>query len=231
VIYTDSTFYLDATQVIKTSRINAFRFGKLALSSLALAIIAGSALAQEENPAADDNATSWRDSTIAQCTQQYSAEQCADSEFLEEHFHVKTLEIAHRAAMQRNKQEEKALHELTLQRVCSIPARANCANDAAAAECIVQIEQACAILKAEATNCVQNALLTCSHEDNPSACAKLRVSFCPSLKKQPIEQLLAKYPRLSSAQKAHLRATATELDAKLGSWWSNLIARLKMPFH
>lgn len=202
---------------------NTFRF-----TTLTIAIIATTAWAQDEN-SASDNAT-WRDNTIARCTQQYSAEQCQDSEFLEANFHVNSLEVAHRTAIQRNQQAQKALRELTLQRVCSISASDNCANDADAAQCIAQITQACTALKAEADNCVQNAQLTCANDTDPSGCYKRRLAFCPSLKKQPIEQLLAKYPRLSASDKSRLIAAAAELDAKTSGWWSNLIARLTTPF-
>lgn len=234
MIYTDNTFRLDATQVITTFRIGASGYSTFRSSTLAIAIIAASSVvaatawAQAE-PASDDSGTSWRESTIARCTQQYSAAQCQDSEFLEENFHVNSLEIAHRTAMHRNQQAQKALRELTLQRVCSVSASDNCANDANAAQCIVQIEQACATLKAEAENCVRNAQSTCASDANPSMCSKNRIALCPSLKKQPIEQLLAKYPRLNAAEKSRLIAAAAEIDAKSTNWWSDLTGWLAAP--
>ena len=200
------------------------------LTALATTLMVTSAWAQEESSAPDKGSASWRESAIARCTQQYSAEQCQDNEFLEANFHVDSLEVAHRAAMQRNQQAQHALRELTLQRVCSVAASDNCASDVDAAQCIVQIEQACATLKVEAENCIRNAQLTCANDTDPSACSKRRIALCPSLNKQPIEQLLAKYPRLSAEQKSRLIASATELDAKTSGWWSNLIARLKTPF-
>ena len=235
MIYTDSTFRLDATPVINSVRLSAFRIRAMAIAIIATntllasnAIFATAAWAQEENSTSDSSGTSWRDSTIARCIQQYSAEQCQDSEFLETNFHVKTLEIAHRTATQRSEQEKKALRELTLQRVCPFPASDVCANDANAALCAVQIAQACAMLKAEADNCVRNSLAACNADRN--ACSQRQIALCPSLKKQPIAQLLAKYPRLTDTQKAHLVATAAEIDAKTSGWWSNLVAWLKTPF-
>lgn len=203
---------------------NPFRF-----TTLAVAIIANTVWAQDENSTAGST-TNWRESTIARCMQQYSAAQCQDSEFLEANFHINSLEVAHRAAIQRNQQAQKALRELTLQRVCSVSANDNCANDANAAQCIAQLTQACAMLKTEADNCVKSAQLTCANDADPSSCYTRRLTFCPSIKKQPIEQLLAKYPRLSVSEKSRLIAAATELDAKTSGWWSNLIARLITPF-
>lgn len=195
----------------------------------AIAVIATGVSAQDDPSALDGNASGWRESVMARCVQEYSAEQCEDSEFLEENFHVKTLEIARRAATQRNRQEEKALRELTLQRVCGVPASRICAQDSNAAQCIAQIEQACATLKAEAYDCAKRAPLGCANEADPQACTQRRMALCPSFKKQPIQQLLAKYPRLSAAQKSRLTAAAAELDAKTKGWWSNLSSWLKLP--
>ncbi len=211
--------------MINSARINAFRF-----SALVMAMIATTAWAQDNNAAAANNAGSWRENAIARCTQQYSAEQCQDDEFLEANFHVNSLEVAHRAAMQRNQQEKKALRELTLQRICSISAGTACASDANIAQCTAQVEQSCVAFQAEADNCAQSAQQTCANEVDPNACYQRRTAQCPSFKKQPIEQLLAKYPRLSAAQKSRLIAAAAELDAKTGGLWSNLVEWLKTPF-
>jgi len=202
---------------------------KFTLTVLAASLLATSVWTQAEDPASDNGNLTWREGAIARCTQQYSAAQCQDSKFLEENFHVNSLETAHRVAMQRNQQVQKALSELTLQRVCSASASDNCASDANAAQCIVQIEQACATLKAEAENCVRNAQSSCVSDADPSTCSKNRIALCPSLKKQPIEQLLAKYPRLNAAEKSRLIATAAEIDAKTTNWWSNLTQWLTAP--
>ncbi len=219
MIYTDCTFRSDATHVIKTARISA----------LAFALVAATASAQEENASTDSTANTWRESAIARCTEQYSAEQCADPQFLEEHFHVDTLEIAHRAGIRRTMLMNKAVRELTLQRICNNSASDNCANDAHQAQCVAQIEQSCAMLQAEAQTCIANAKQACSNSFDASTCESNQTVLCPSLKKQSIEQLLAKYSKLTDAQKTRLTQIAAELDAKTSGWWSNLIGWLTSP--
>jgi hypothetical protein len=220
---------LDATTVINTARINNFHSNAVRIGTLAVALLAGSAWAQGEEADSASKNNSVYDSVSARCTQQYSAEQCRDRDFLDENFHLSSLEAAHRIAMQRAQDERKALRELTLQRVCSISINDNCGNDANPAQCAAQLEEACATLKNQATACIQNAQINCVNDTDPNACYKRHIALCPSLKKQPIAQLLAKYPRLTSTQRSRLLTAAAELDAKTSGWWSNLITLLKTP--
>jgi len=197
-------------------------------SALALALIATAALAQESsNDNADDgsaNSGTWREGVMAQCQQQFSAEQCSDPQFLEDQFHLQSLEIAHRAAMRRTGVEKQALRELTLQRVCNVSSSASCSgnNDP---RCVVQVEQACATLKAQAAACIQTAKNYCASVAD-SNCLAQQIARCPSAKKQPIEQLLAKYPKLSTEQKFRLAQIAQELDAKQGNWFTRLLSQV-----
>lgn len=244
MIYTHSTFRLDATTVIskfdlgalnQSGLVNKFEIvskrdvaGKLsvlALSIAATSFIAAPAQAQED-ASADANKT-WRENTIARCMQQYSVEQCQDEEFLEENFHVNSLEIAHRAAIRRKQQNDKALHELILQRVCTASPSTVCDDSE---QCIAEVTRTCATLKAEATACVQRAKTNCSTTNDPSSCYQAQVAQCPSTKKLTIAELLAKYPKLSDSQKARLISTAAQLDAKTSGWWSNLVNWLTTPF-
>ena len=208
-------------------------FKTATIVTLIASSIAFSAAAQTENESAGEDAhRSWLDNTIARCVQQYSAEQCQNQEFLDEHFQVTSLQVAHRAASRRNEEAGKALRELTLQRVCNdAPAKSCASTGVDVAQCSAEITQACATLQAEAAACVQNATSLCIDNVDPNACYRQQLALCPSAKKQPIEQLLAKYPKLTAAQKSRLINAAAELDAKYGSWWSDMVAWLKAPFY
>ncbi|HEY3700143.1 MAG TPA: hypothetical protein VGK97_12465 [Spongiibacteraceae bacterium] len=204
-------------------------FNTYRLTALAAALFAITAFAQEERPPTEDSNASWLENTIARCEQQYSAEQCRDQQFLEDNFHVGSLQTAHRVATQRNQQATKALRELTLQRVCNTSPSSSCTG-ADAAQCSVEISQACAVLKAEAAACIQNAKTLCVSSVDPSACVKQQSALCPAADKQPLDKLLAKYPKLTAQQKSRLIAAAAELDAKSSGWW-NLVGWLKSPFY
>lgn len=198
------------------------------ICALSLAIAASAVSAQEEESTPENTRSTWRENVVARCTQQYSAEQCADSEFLEENFHVNSLEIAHRAAMRRNQSAEKAMHEVILQHACNDSPSKVCGSKESA-QCIVDVTQTCAKLKREARACVQNIKNGCASTANPSSCFKQQVAQCPSEKELPIAKLLAKYPKLSEAQKVKLTKTAAQLDAKTSGWWSNLVDWLTTP--
>lgn len=197
-----------------------------------------SAWAQEENSsvdAANDAVktetvnSSWRENTIARCEQQYSVEQCQDENFLEENFHVNTLEIAHRAAIRSKQLFEKAKREITLQYACNDSPKEVCEGSEESAQCVMNVAQTCAQLKQEAAMCIQSAKQGCASTANPAACFKQQQERCPSPKKQPVAQLLAKYPKLSASQKSQLITTAQTLEKKTGSWWSDLVSWIATP--
>lgn len=200
------------------------------LTALAAALIATATFAQDENPATEDSNASWLENTIARCEQQYGAEQCRDQQFLEDNFHVSSLQTAHRVATQRNQQVTKALRELTLQRVCNTSPNSSCTG-ADAAQCSAEISQACSELKAEAAACIQNTKTLCIDNVDPSVCVKQQSALCPSADRQPLDKLLAKYPKLTAQQKSRLIAAAAALDAKSSGWWSNLVSWLKSPLY
>jgi hypothetical protein len=170
----------------------------------------------EQAPAA----ASWIDSARDLCAQQYSIEQCQDEEFLEQNFHVRDLQTAHRAAIRRNELERRALHELLLQRTCGKPA-AYCAIDAAP-DCATQLQQMCTAIQRQAATCQSNAALYCATAGQSSNCLKQRQALCPTAKKQTVDKLLAKYPRLTLQQQAHVRQVAQQIDANQGNWIGNL---------
>lgn len=201
---------------------------KFQISALSMAIICTAAWAQEESAATDTAASSsWRDGVLARCMEQYSTEQCQDSEFLEENFHAATLETAHRTAIRRSKLAHKAMRELILQRVCSTSPSKVCDDSS---QCVTEVKATCTTLQAEAATCAQQAKSSCISAANPRACYQQQVAQCPTEKKLSVEQLLVKYPKLSAAQQARLRSAAAQLDAKTQGWWSNLVDWLTNPF-
>lgn len=199
------------------------------ICALSFAIAATATWAQEEALSPENQRSTWRENTIARCLQQYSAEQCQDDNFLEENFHINSLEVAHRAAIRRNQMAEKAMHEVILQYACNDSPSAVCDDNSP--QCVTTVTQTCSKLKAEAKACVQYAKQGCASTANPASCFKQQKAQCPSEKKQPMAQLLAKYPKLSASQKSHLITTAQTLEKKTSGWWSNLTNWLTTPFN
>jgi hypothetical protein len=173
--------------------------------------------AEKNSP--DENG-SWLDNARNLCAQQYSVEQCQDEEFLEQNFHVRDLQTAHRAATRRNELERRALQELLLQRTCGKPATYCAIN--ATPDCATQLQQMCASIQQQAATCQKNAALYCATTGQSSNCLKQRQALCPTAKKQTIDKLLAKYPRLTLQQQAHVRQVAQQIDANQNNWIGNL---------
>lgn len=203
----------------------------LRFCALSLAIAATPAWAQEDEPSsATTKKNSWRENAVTRCVQQYSAEQCQNEEFLEENFHVNSLEIAHRAAIRRNQSAEKAMREVILQYACNDSPKEVCEGNQSA-QCIAEVTQTCAKLKRETAACVQHAKQGCVSTADPGTCFQQHKAQCPSEKKQPIAQLLSKYPNLSASQKAQLMTTAQTLEKKTRGWWSNLVSWISTPLN
>jgi len=153
---------------------------------------------------------SWLDNTLATCRQTYDETRCGDPEFLEQHYHVGSLQVAHKASMRGKQEEQRALRELTLQRLCGQNPAKYCAGETDGL-CAQQMAQMCADIRQRAANCIAYARQICS-ESTQSSCLPQQSAFCPSAKKQDIKVLLAKYPRLSAEQKNRLTQTAQQLD-------------------
>lgn len=163
---------------------------------------------------------SWLDHTLATCRQDFDEERCSDPEFLEEHYHVRTLQIAHRAAIRTRQEERRALQELSLQYLCGQNPDKYCEADTSGT-CVPQMQRICLDLRTRAEQCAQQARQFC--EQNPADdCLSQRTRYCPSAKKQKIPELLAKYPKLSPEQKKRLALFANQLQEKN----SGLIDRL-----
>lgn len=184
-------------------------------TALLAACITCAAAAGAEDPAADN--ASWLDGVRSRCEQQYSADQCRDDRFLDEKYNVESLQVAHKAAIRHRELEQKALRELLLQRVCNNKA-AYCANNASAG-CAGQLAQMCAAIKQQAATCLAQAKQYCTAFPHNDDCLDQRQAQCPSAKKQSLDQLLAKYPKLSAQQQAHVRQVAQQIDTNLNTNW------------
>lgn len=130
------------------------------------------------------------------------------------------LEAAHKAAIRHRDLERRALHELLLQRACGNQ-KTWCALNAASG-CATQLAQMCTAAAQQAAACLKQAANYCTAFPQNDNCLKERQAQCPSAKKQKIEVLLAKYPKLSAQQVEHIRQVARQMDANLGSWINDL---------
>lgn len=191
------------------------------LCAVCAAFATPAAVAQEETADLETRPT-WRENAVARCEAQHGAEQCADPQFLEENFHVETLDIAHRAAARRSRLEREAMREVTLQYLCDRSPGKTCAAAPQPGVCASQIAQQCQALAREAGHCVANARAQCARGGAGSACVKQRSAQCPSIKKQPLPAVLAKYPKLDPEQKLRIAKAAQRLDAQQ-SWFSNVL--------
>ncbi|MDB6063339.1 MAG: hypothetical protein JWM78_3442 [Verrucomicrobiaceae bacterium] len=196
---------------------------------LIAALFSAAAGAQQDETDSTPN-LSWRQNTIARCELQYRAEQCWDEQFLEENFHLSTLETAHRTATRRKQLENGALRELTLQHVCNQSISKTCSGASNSAQCETEIIEACRVLQTQAATCLQNAAAQCADNTDPSTCTTQRSAFCPSLQKQSIQVFLAKYPKFTLEQKTRLASASQQLDAQDGSWFPNLFNWLGLLF-
>jgi hypothetical protein len=193
--------------------------------SLLALLVAGATTASAQQQEAEPGKPSWLDGVRAQCEQQYSAEQCQDHEFLNQNFHVDSLQAAHRTAIKRRSQEETALRELLLQRACT-NRQAYCAQSGAAG-CAAQLAQMCTAIAQQAKACIAQAKQFCATYQVDSNCVSQRQLQCPSAKKQSIDALLVKYPKLSTQQQLQIRQAALRMDSDFGgSWIGDLFRRL-----
>lgn len=193
---------------------------------LLIAALFSTTVAAQQDENASAPASTWRDGVIARCQQQYSTEQCQDEQFLEDNFHVNSLETAHRTSTRRKQQERSALRELTLQRVCNQSLGNTCAGASNPAQCATEIADACTTLKTQSANCLQNVQSQCATNTDAGTCIKQQSSRCPSIKKQSLDELLTKYPHLTLEQKNRLASASQQMDAQQGSWFPDLLSWL-----
>jgi hypothetical protein len=190
-------------------------------ASLVAAAAISSAQQQDEEP----EKASWLDGVRAQCAEQYSADQCADPDFLNANFHVDSLQAAHRTAIKRRGEEDRALRELLMQRACNSK-KAYCEQNPGTG-CAEQLKLMCTAFEQQVKRCLVQAKLYCTAYAAESGCTRERQAQCPAIKRQSVDKLLEKYPKLSAQQQENVRATAGKLDKNLGgSWITDMFRRL-----
>lgn len=185
---------------------------RISLIALLMASAAASG-AQEQSDA--DRAT--LDNNQPRCEQRDDTGQCQDNTGSETSTKGTALEAARKAAIRHHNLEQRALQELLLQRACNTKS-AYCAQNAAP-DCVAQLEQMCASIAQQAATCLLQAAQYCGNFQQSSDCIKQREAQCPSTKKQSVDVLLAKYPKLSARQATHIRQVATQIDENLNTNW------------
>lgn len=173
----------------------------LAVPLLLVAALAGAE--EKEN-------NSWLENTIATCIKEHGETLCQDREFLNENYHVDTLQIAHRAAIRGNREEQRALREVVLQQLCDKSPEKSCTGSGNR-QCVAQVSNLCANMNVQAAQCVARVEQMCANNAMNNCKAK-SVTQCPSAKKQKIAVLLSKYPRLSPEQKHNVALVAQGLE-------------------
>jgi hypothetical protein len=156
----------------------------------------------------------------AACAEQPGAERCEDAELLRQHQagsaatgEIDSREIARRAAVRRNRQEQRAIRELLVQTtgLCQRKPEQYCASGNRIG-CVAQLQQTCANLANRAAQCTAQAKQFCAQQRGIKDCLDKVGGQCPSLKRQNIDALLARYEELSPVQKARIKQLAKQLE-------------------
>lgn len=163
----------------------------------------------------------------AACIEAEAGENCAATAAT-----LDTREVARRAAVRRNRQEQRAIRELLVQstglcqrkpeQYCSANNRIGCAE---------QLRQTCASLANRAVQCKAQAKQFCAQQRGGEKCLEQVSKQCPSSKRQNIDTLLARYEDLTPVQKARVKQLAKQLEAnkdesKLGALVNGLLGLL-----
>lgn len=158
------------------------------------------------------------------------SEHCIDAQPVAE---ADTLEVARRAAVRRNRQEQRAIRELLVQStgLCQRSNPEQYCPSGNRVGCAAQLKQTCASLANRATQCKAQAKQFCTQQRGGNRCMEQVSRQCPSAKRQDIDTLLARYHDLTPAQKARVKQLAKELEdnkdkTKLGGLISSLLGLL-----
>jgi hypothetical protein len=214
LIYTLATLSIALRKPSPVRVYRHFFLAALCLSAAALADEAG-----DDSAAAVDN--NWLGTTVAQCEQEFDKDRCADPQFLEEHYHVESLQVAHKAAQRHSKEEKRATRELLLQRLCTKDLKKYCAAEGSV-NCLPRTQQLCASIVSEAAQCIGQAKQYCAENPQESNCLANMTAHCPVVKKQTIAVFLARYPKLTDPQRVQLAQMAQQLDNNTRSFIGSL---------
>lgn len=123
-----------------------------------------------------------------------------------------TREIARRAAVRGNRDEQRALRELLVKHtgLCSQKPEQYCPPHNLAA-CTEQLRQTCTTIKRQAAMCEAQTATYCARQRGSAQCVAALSRQCDN-EKLTLDQVLAKYPNLSPNQKAQLKQIATQLE-------------------
>jgi hypothetical protein len=157
--------------------------------------------------------TAWRAKAHAVCAPRDGA-RCDDIEFLRQHYGPQVLatrEVARRAAVRGNREEQRATRELLLQYsgLCEERSAKFCASNPGS--CSLQLQQSCQSLKQRAVYCQAQTRKYCARQRNSANCNEVLQKQCPSAKPQDIDQLLARYDDLTPVQKQRIKQLARQL--------------------
>lgn len=182
---------------------------------------------------ADEPDAGWHAKAHAVCAPRDGA-RCDDDNFLRQHYSAEILatrEVARKAAVRGNREEQRATRELLLQYsgLCESKSAKYCANNPGA--CSSQLLQGCQSLKQRAAACQLQTRQFCNGQRNSAGCNQAMLKQCPSSKPQNIDQLLARYDDLTPVQKQRIKQLAAQLkenkdESLLGGLISNLIGLL-----
>jgi hypothetical protein len=196
------------------------------LCALVLGALAGTTHGTDTDPG-------WRDAAYKACAPRDGA-RCDDDAFLADNYDPQVLatrEVARRAAVRSNRDEQRATRELLLQYsgLCETRTTSYCAANPGA--CSMQLAQMCQGLKRRAAYCKTQTQQYCASQRNSAGCNSALQKQCPSGKAEDIDKLLARYDDLSPTQKARLKQLAKQLkenkdETLLGGLINNLMGLL-----
>jgi hypothetical protein len=212
------------------------RFKPASLTSAICAALLTAGLIAGTGVTRADEQPEWLEAAQAQCAKDYGDARCEDESFLQQQYSPEaiaaTRAIALKAGTRRHQQQQRALREVMLMHtgLCDQKPEQYCPPNNLVA-CAEQLNQACTAIKQQAASCRAQTNAYCAQTSNSSQCLESMKNQCGSVKKQSVEQILAKYPTLTPIQKAQIKQTAEQLEANtntslFGRLASNLLGLL-----
>lgn len=170
------------------------------------------------------------DTWLVEAQQRCEAEQdeqarCNDPAWLAaEAQRLETRDVARRAAIRGNRQEQRAVRELLQgSNLCKGQVQSYCAN--AGTGCNSRMVTLCRSIAAQQAQCATQAQQYC-RQQRIGNCSETIKRQCPHGSKQDVDTILARYDDLNANQQARLRQLAAQLDGKDSTNIGHLIAQL-----
>lgn len=169
---------------------------------------------------ADEPAARWLAEAAKICTAE-KRNDCDDDVVIEALARtLQTRQVALRAASRGNRYEQAARGEL-LQGLglCNREVIGYCNKPTAA--CGVSLGNICNAMAQQRQSCVTSARLYCKQQ-RLGDCGRVTEQHCPTVKKQSLDEILARHDELNENQKGRLRQFAQTLQtadrSQLGAW-------------